>query len=98
MLFLCDLDHSSSFMSEWFINFGVSFTEEYSAEARHLPALTGLDRKQWALLRKQYFQDGINKDSLALVEKAMFHVSVSFHCTIVNYFEYIIEKQQALLI
>ena len=50
-------------------------TESYTELERSLPALTGVERKEWATVRKQYFSDGVNADSLAMMEKALFHVN-----------------------
>ncbi|XP_052265796.1 carnitine O-palmitoyltransferase 1, liver isoform-like [Dreissena polymorpha] len=47
---------------------------DYSEEARSLPALTGLNRKEWATVRQTHFNGGLNQDSLATLEKALFHV------------------------
>ncbi|KAH3870118.1 hypothetical protein DPMN_033300 [Dreissena polymorpha] len=46
---------------------------DYSEEARSLPALTGLNRKEWATVRQTHFNGGLNQDSLATLEKALFH-------------------------
>ena len=48
---------------------------EYSDTARSLAALTGLPRKEWAEARTKYFTSGLNKESLHVLESAMFHVS-----------------------
>ncbi|XP_052812875.1 carnitine O-palmitoyltransferase 1, liver isoform-like isoform X1 [Mya arenaria] len=48
--------------------------DEYSEEARSLPALTGLDRTKWARIRGEHFSQGLNKETLEVVEKAVFHV------------------------
>ncbi|XP_064416529.1 carnitine O-palmitoyltransferase 1, liver isoform isoform X2 [Latimeria chalumnae] len=42
----------------------------------HLPALTAGDRVPWAKARRDYFQSGLNRQSLDLVEKAAFFVSL----------------------
>ncbi|WAR11189.1 CPT1A-like protein [Mya arenaria] len=47
--------------------------DEYSEEARSLPALTGLDRTKWARIRGEHFSQGLNKETLEVVEKAVFH-------------------------
>ncbi|XP_045183818.2 carnitine O-palmitoyltransferase 1, liver isoform-like isoform X2 [Mercenaria mercenaria] len=61
----------------WIMQDAEKHIESYSESERSLAALTGTERKEWAILRKQYFMDGVNADSLALMEKALFHVWLS---------------------
>lgn len=35
----------------------------------HLAALTAHDRKSWAEARERYFSNGINKESLEIIDK-----------------------------
>ena len=53
-----------------------SFADEYSEMSRSLAALTGIDRTEWANLRIKYFASGINKESLDVLESAIFHVYI----------------------
>ena len=52
------------------------FPDSYSLESKSLPTLTSMNRTEWAKCRGQYFSKGVNKDSLNLVESAIFHVSI----------------------
>ena len=52
----------------------VCASDEYSAGSRSLPALTSMDRTAWATCRNRHFSSGVNKDSLHVVESAIFHV------------------------
>ena len=47
---------------------------DYSEGARSLAALTGIERTDWAQTRSKYFSTGVNKDSLDVLEQALFHV------------------------
>ena len=69
--------HTMSMLSSN-INFHSIFADSYSELEKCLPALTGLDRTQWAQCRKQHFSDGLNAESLAVIEKALFHVSTFY--------------------
>lgn len=50
-----------------------------------LPVLTATDRPVWAEARKKYFSDGVNKESLDLVEKAAFFVVLEDDSDFVSY-------------
>ena len=50
-------------------------TEDYSEAQKMVPAITGTERVTWAKARADYFTDGVNKDSLDIVERAIFFVS-----------------------
>ncbi|KAK2176892.1 hypothetical protein NP493_633g01032 [Ridgeia piscesae] len=50
-------------------------TEPMEGE-RHLAALTAADRIRWAKTRSKFFSKGINKNSLAAIEKAAFVVAL----------------------
>ncbi|XP_048580409.1 carnitine O-palmitoyltransferase 1, liver isoform-like isoform X1 [Nematostella vectensis] len=39
-----------------------------------IPALTGLPRTEWATIRKEYFGDGLNRQSMETIEEALFVV------------------------
>eukprot|EP00123_Amoebidium_parasiticum_P017009 comp23677_c0_seq4/m.40537 comp23677_c0_seq4/g.40537 ORF comp23677_c0_seq4/g.40537 comp23677_c0_seq4/m.40537 type:complete len:784 (-) comp23677_c0_seq4:394-2745(-) len=47
-------------------------TKEPSATEQQVAALTGLDRDKWAEAREVFFSHGVNRQSLELIEKAMF--------------------------
>ncbi len=51
---------------------------DYSEAAKSLSAMTATDRTEWASTRNKYFTLGINKDSLHVLESAIFHVSFGF--------------------
>ena len=55
----------------------MSCVGEYSEGARSLAAFTAQDRTEWARVRQQHFQSGVNKDSLDILESALFHVGGS---------------------
>lgn len=46
----------------------------YNKGSKSLAALTATDRTTWAQARNQYFASGINKDSLDVLESAIFHM------------------------
>ncbi len=48
---------------------------DYSDAARSLAALTGIGRTEWAQIRNSHFRSGLNRDSLDVLETALFHVS-----------------------
>ena len=41
----------------------------------HIASLTAIERTKWADAHKTYFSEGINKESIQTIEKAMFLVS-----------------------
>ena len=43
-----------------------------------MPALTTLPRTEWYNIRREHFSDGINKDSLDIIDTALFIVSSGF--------------------
>lgn len=47
-----------------------------SKEELHLPALTAGDRTVWANAREEHFSHGVNKETLDIIEKAIFVVSL----------------------
>ena len=51
-------------------------SDSYTALEKCIPALTGLERSDWARVRLQHFKDGLNAESLAVLEKALFHVRI----------------------
>ncbi|EDV25450.1 uncharacterized protein TRIADDRAFT_23733 [Trichoplax adhaerens] len=46
--------------------------EEPLPSELHLAALTAVDRTRWATIREEYFSNGINKQSLDVIEKSAF--------------------------
>lgn len=46
----------------------------YNKGSKSLGALTATDRTTWAQARNQYFNSGVNKDSLDVLESAIFHL------------------------
>jgi len=64
------------------INQSMIVSGDYTEEARSIPALTGTDRTTWARVRKEHFSRGLNKESIDVVEKAIFHVSWLLHLRI----------------
>lgn len=53
-------------------------TESVSESERSVAGLTGLPRRDWALIQKEHFTSGINKDNMDLINKAVFMVSVCY--------------------
>lgn len=49
-----------------------------------IAALTGLERSEWAKIRRKYLGSGINKESLDSIEQAIFHVSICLTCLLVE--------------
>jgi carnitine O-palmitoyltransferase 1 len=47
---------------------------EYSESSRSLAVLTALNRSDWAQTRCKFFSTGVNKESLDVLESALFHV------------------------
>ena len=43
-----------------------------------VPALTALPRKEWAGIRKEYFSEGVNRQTLEAIEESLFVVRVYF--------------------
>lgn len=65
-------------------------TESPSPGEEHLAALTAGERAHWAITRKAYFSNGVNKSSLEAIEKAAFVVVLDdyeCHYDAVNYFD-----------
>lgn len=50
---------------------------QLTEEERSIAALTSLERSEWARIRKQFFFRGLNRDSMASIEKAIFCVLLS---------------------
>ena len=48
---------------------------EYTDSMKSLSAMTATERTEWAQTRTQFFSSGVNKDSLEVMESAIFHVS-----------------------
>lgn len=46
--------------------------EKPTVVERSLPALTTMNRTEWAEIREKYFAEGLNKTSLSLIERAAF--------------------------
>ena len=63
-------------ISAWFLLFSPGEVDE---TAKSLAALTGTDRTTWARARSEFFSTGVNKDSLDLLESALFHVSLNLY-------------------
>ena len=61
----------------YYYNKTASAIDEYSKGERSLAAFTAQDRTEWSRVRQQYFQSGLNKDSLDILESALFHVGDS---------------------
>ncbi|KAK3094953.1 hypothetical protein FSP39_008296 [Pinctada imbricata] len=59
---------------EWIIKDADIHEDDCSESEKLLPALTGIERADWAKSRSQYFSHGVNKDSLDIVERAIFFV------------------------
>lgn len=53
----------------------VFFIVNKDTPAGCIPALTTLPRTEWYNIRREHFSDGINKDSLDIIDKALFIVS-----------------------
>jgi hypothetical protein len=48
--------------------------DELDDASRSIAALTSLGRTDWAQARTDFFSRGVNKESLNIIETAMFHV------------------------
>lgn len=59
---------------QWIVDDADKHTDAYNDGSRNLAALTGIDRTEWAQIRSEHLTSGINKDSLHLMESALFHV------------------------
>ncbi|KAL4216366.1 hypothetical protein ACF0H5_024093 [Mactra antiquata] len=57
----------------WIMNDAEKHQASHSDTEKSLPALTGIDRTEWATLRLKHFNTGVNADSLSCVERALFH-------------------------
>lgn len=65
---------------QWIFDDADKHKGEYSEGARTLAAFTAQDRTEWARVRQQHFQSGVNKDSLDILESALFHVVLDSKC------------------
>jgi len=66
---------------EWIIQDADKHAESadnYSS-ATSLAALTGTERTEWAQTRTEYFSSGVNKDSIHILDSALFHVILETH-------------------
>ncbi|XP_077993056.1 carnitine O-palmitoyltransferase 1, muscle isoform-like isoform X2 [Glandiceps talaboti] len=54
-------------------------SNSYTPSSTNIAALTGMKRDEWARVRKQYFTQGLNKESIALIDKAAFMVTLETH-------------------
>jgi len=48
--------------------------DEYSEMSRSISSLTACNRTEWSRTRSRHFSSGVNKESLDIVESAIFHV------------------------
>ncbi|KAI0232984.1 Carnitine O-palmitoyltransferase 1, liver [Lamellibrachia satsuma] len=65
---------------QWIVDDADRHKDEYSKGERSLAAFTAQDRTEWSRVRQQYFQSGLNKDSLDILESALFHVVLDNKC------------------
>jgi hypothetical protein len=49
-------------------------TDSYSREEKILACLTGQERAKWWRIRDQHFSRGVNRDTMDMIEKAIFCV------------------------
>lgn len=61
---------------EWIVADADQHFSEYSQFERSLAALTAIDRTEWAQIRMTYFANGVNRESLDVLESAVFHVNL----------------------
>ncbi|CAH1790020.1 unnamed protein product [Owenia fusiformis] len=59
---------------QWIIEDADKHEGDYSEAAKSLSSLTGIDRTEWAKTRQQHFTKGVNKESMDVVDSAMFMV------------------------
>ncbi|XP_048749687.2 carnitine O-palmitoyltransferase 1, liver isoform-like isoform X2 [Ostrea edulis] len=57
---------------DWIIKDAEKHTETYSREERILACLTGQERAKWWKIRDQHFCRGVNRDTMDMIEKAIF--------------------------
>ncbi|XP_074661158.1 carnitine O-palmitoyltransferase 1, muscle isoform-like [Tubulanus polymorphus] len=62
---------------EWIVENAGRDIDSVTTAERHLPALTGLPRTDWARIRNSYFKNGPNKEALDVIEKSVFVVVLS---------------------
>lgn len=61
---------------QWIIEDADKHQDEYSNAEKSLAAFTCIERQTWADIRKQYFSEGINKESLDYIENAIVFVTL----------------------
>ncbi|KAL3887263.1 hypothetical protein ACJMK2_027207 [Sinanodonta woodiana] len=61
---------------DWIIEDAENHQDEASTAGKNIPSLTGLDRTSWAKARKEFFSDGVNKESLDAIEKSLFCINL----------------------
>ncbi|KAK3596698.1 hypothetical protein CHS0354_038035 [Potamilus streckersoni] len=61
---------------DWIIEDADNHQDEASIAGKNIPSLTGLDRTSWAKARKEFFSDGVNKESLDAIEKSVFCINL----------------------
>ncbi|CAC5359081.1 CPT1A [Mytilus coruscus] len=61
---------------QWIIDDADSELDSISDSAKSISALTGIERPTWAKVRAEQFSSGVNKDSLDIVESAIFCVTL----------------------
>ncbi|CAG2246768.1 CPT1A [Mytilus edulis] len=61
---------------QWIIDDADSELDSISDSEKSIPALTGIERPTWAKVRADQFSTGVNKDSLDIVESAIFCITL----------------------
>lgn len=57
---------------DWIIKDADKHTDSYSREEKTVASLTGQERAKWCQIRGKHFSDGMNRETMDMIEKAMF--------------------------
>lgn len=57
---------------DWIIKDADKHTDSYSREEKTVASLTGQERAKWCQIRGKHFSDGVNRETMDMIEKAMF--------------------------
>ena len=49
--------------------------DSYTREEKIVACLTGQEREKWCKVRQKHFSQGVNRETMDMLEKAMFSVS-----------------------
>nr|XP_034320165.1 carnitine O-palmitoyltransferase 1, liver isoform-like isoform X2 [Crassostrea gigas] len=57
---------------DWIINDADKHADSYSREEKTVASLTGQERAKWCKIRDRHFCEGVNRETMDMIEKAMF--------------------------